>query len=151
MFGRGKNGGFQQIGSWDIEREGWKPELKKVPEEEIELQEGRAGFRNEETHRGVVLKRINTCMISISCRFLCFHIILLCLLCIMGFYFDVWMWALEAFAHFYRIWVCLYPFYAWFLTGFSRLYFEILYEILAFISWFLFETHLRSILDHPYI
>ena len=57
-------------------------------------------------------------MISINCLFFRFHTIPLCFLYMQGFYFDAWIWALEAFAYSCWIWVCLHAFYAWFLTYF---------------------------------
>ena len=88
-------------------------------------------------------------MFSISCWFLCFHTILLCFLCIMGFYFDVWNVSIGDFCIF--LWnlslltliLCLISnlFYGFCL--------EILYEILAIMSWFLFEPIWNSFWPTP--
>ena len=57
-------------------------------------------------------------MISTSFLFFHFHTVLLYFLCIPGLYFDAWMRTLETFACSYRVWVCLYAFYVWFLVYF---------------------------------
>ena len=88
----------------------------------------------------------NIGMISISCLFFHFHTIPLCFLCILVFYFDAWIWALETFADSYWIWVCLHAFYAWFLTYF-------LGSILGFhMRWLqlCLGFHLKSIWSHSH-